>query len=105
MLDALGREIRVGDYIVYLPNTRNVVKFLFGRVVALSLTQRDSWTDEMKTYSGVIVHGVREWFGTVRLNRKSGLLGSPDRCIVVDSIPKEYKELLDTVEVKDDNDN
>jgi hypothetical protein len=48
----------------------------------------------------ITVRGVDSHFITLKLKRRNGILGSPLRCVVVDSIPKEYKELLDTVEVQ-----
>jgi hypothetical protein len=92
--DKLGRDITVGDYIVYSSALGRCAVLKIGKVLAIK-PRKDSWDN--KPCWSITVVGVYDygWKDKPEIQKK-GTLQFPDRTVVVSgaAIPEKYFELL-----------
>jgi hypothetical protein len=90
--DKLGRDITVGDYIVYVQRASSSIWLDIGKVISIG---------SKKSYSGkeepfITIRGCRDFFNRPNLKIRNGKITRFDHCIVVSgaALPEKYFELL-----------
>ncbi len=101
MKDKLGNSINIGSYIVYGHNLGRCAGLRIGRILDIKgKLEKYSSTGELKFHFTVI--GIDDDYfnpnsnsNKITLLSKKSTLQFNDRIIVLDKLPKEYKDLLD----------
>jgi hypothetical protein len=90
--DKLGREINVGDYIVYAQRAMSSLWLDIGRVVSVG-----SKTHYASEIPFIKVFGCREYWDKPRLKNKPGEITCFNRVVVVpkEFVPEKYLQLLE----------
>jgi hypothetical protein len=91
--DKIGREIKVGDFIAYGHALGRCAALAIGKVLAIKYGPAKGYSSHMQW--SITVWGVDDGWNGKKLNSTKGTLQFPDRIIVVDTVPDEYKKLLD----------
>lgn len=95
ILDKLGNEIRIGDYIAYGHALGRCAGLRIGRV--LDIKPRKDWRDEEGV--SITVRGIDDDWSKKELCKKNGTLLYPDRVIVLrpNMLDSERRDLLDEI--------
>lgn len=86
--DKLGREIKVGDYIVYAQRNGSALWLDVGKVLDCGLKK------DLTPFVKVI--GCRDWANKAELKIRSGEITAFNRVVIVpkEDLPEKYLELL-----------
>jgi hypothetical protein len=101
--DMMGKEIVVGDYIVYAGLWSRSAMLKIGKVVALK-QRKESYPE--KTIPTLQVKGVElGWNNNLRPNSKISTLAFLDRLMVIpkEFVNQEFLNAIEKVDTKDEN--
>lgn len=102
-IDKSGREVKVGDFVVYGHSLGRCAGLRFGKVLKIEILTRPSWHADQSDNEEwrIRVKGIDDdWDKDIASSTaaREGTLQYPSRILAVnDIIPEDYKDLLKTV--------
>ena len=100
-LDMFGKEIKIGDYILYAGMRGNSADMKVGKVISLQIRTSERNYNQCPT---ITVIGIRKGYqGNWYRNSRKGIIDRLDNVFVVHEayVPKKLKELMEGAD--DDN--